>query len=217
MNLKSFSVDFSVEVVSTIIRVPAFLRLSSLQISADDGEDWFLLHATGEGITLSTRSNLQDIAEVWHDLVGYARPTIRHIRLHADVDVNPNIDDAESTVASLLLDAHTLEIGAGYFPDWYDGFLNDLKQLGPQLKTIRIAIPDHLEPFRTSDSTYEYWGGAMLDKIKELVRYRYEQGRPFSVVERVVVDESERSNRHKDYLWRCFYGGRKLGRYVQSG
>ena len=218
-NLKSFRVDYCPKAVSTIVRIPALQRLSSLRISTgdDDDDDEFTLYATGDGITLSTKSNLRDMAEVWNDLTGYARPTIRDVHLYSDVDDDPCAGGTGSTALSLLLDAHTLEIGDGYFPLWYDGFLNDLKQLGPQLKTIRFAISDDLEPFRSREYEYEDWGGFLLDDIEELAKYRCEQGRPFSIVERMVVSESERSNRQQDYVWRCFYGSRKLGQYVQSG
>ena len=122
---------------------------------------------------------------------------------------------AGSTVVSLLLDTHTLEIGDGYFQFWYDAFSDDLKQLGPQLKTIRFGISDELEPFKSSDE-YGDWGGDELDEIEELVKYRCEQGRPFSTVERMVVNGSERSDRQpEDCVWRCFYGSRKLGQYVR--
>ena len=216
-NLKSFRVDSSPKIVSTIVRIPALQRLSSLQISVEEGDDdGFTLHATGDGIKLSTKSNLRDVAEVWNDLTGYARPTIRHVRLHDDVE-GGHFGGAGSTALSLLLDAHTLEIGNGYFPFWYDEFLDDLKELGPQLKTIRFAIWDELEPFESKADEYQNWGGGgLLDDIEELVKYRCEQGRPFSAVERMVISKSERSNRQQDYVWRCFYGSRKLSQYVQS-
>ena len=214
-NLKSFRVDSCPKLVSTIVRIPALQRLSSLRISMGEDGDRFTLYATGDGITLATKSNLREVAEVWHDLTGYARPTVRHVRLHDDEDEG-HFGGAGSTAISLLLDAHTLEIGDGYFPFWYDTFLDDLKELGPQLKTVRFGIWDELEPFQSSDEYQDWGGGGLLDDIEELVKYRYEQGRPFSVVERMVVSGSERSNRQQDYVWRCFYGSRKLSRYVQS-
>jgi len=219
-NLKSFRVDYSPKVVSTIVRIPALQRLSSLRISMEDedeDEERFTLHATGDGITLSTKSKLPEIAEVWHDLTGYARPAIYHVRLHSDPAVDPSASGTSSTAASLLLDAHTLEIGDEYFPFWYNGFLGDLKQLGPQLRTIRFAISDTQEPFQSRGDEYEDWGGYLLDGIEELVKHRCEEGRPFSVVERMVVSGGERSNRQQDYAWRCFYGSRDLGQYVRSG
>jgi hypothetical protein len=217
-NLKSFNVGFYVKGLSTIIRIPALQRLSSLWISMDDdNDDQFILRATGDGITLSTKSDLSDIMEVWQDLTGYARPTIRHIRLYDDADVGPHDGGDGVTVAALLTDAHTLEIGEGYWASWYNGFVDDLKQLGPQLTTIRFAVSDEHEPFQGRGDEYEEWGGGELDRIEELVKYRYEQGRPFSTVERMVVSGSERTNRQQDYVWRCFYGSRKLGQYVRPG
>ena len=216
-NLKSFRVDSNPKIVSTIIRIPALQRLSSLRISVEEeDDDGFTLYATGDGITLSTKSNLREVAEVWHDLTGYARPTIRHVRLRDDAEDRGHFGGAGSTAISLLLDADTLEIGDGYFPFWHDTFLDDLKELGPQLKIIRFGIWDELEPFNSNNEYQDWGGGGLLDDVEDLVKYRCEQGRPFSVVERMVTSESERSNRQQDYVWRCFYGSRKLSQYVRS-
>ena len=92
---------------------------------------------------------------------------------------------------TLFIDAHTLEIGLGYAPDFCSRFLDDLKESGPQLKTIRFEIPE------------------------ELVVYRFEHGRPFSVVERMVVDESERVSRKQDVAWRSYYDNYCLDQYVR--
>ena len=219
LSLKSFSIDFHAKNLSTVIRIPALQRLSSLWISMDEDEDEddgkYTLCATGDKITLSTKSNLRNIAEVWQDLTSYVRPTIRHVRLYDD-PVIYHAGGEGVTVVSLLTDVQTLEIGKGYWTLWYNGFVEDLKHLGPQLTTIRFAISDTDEPFRARDEEYEDWGGFLLDEIEELVKFRCEQGRPFSVVERMVVDRSERTNRQEDYVWRCFYGSRKLGQYIRS-
>jgi hypothetical protein len=47
------------------------------------------------------------------------------------------------------------------------------------------------------------------------VKHRFEQGRPFSAVERMVVSEDDRENRLQAYVWRCFYGVRKLDQYIR--
>jgi len=213
-NLKSFNVEIQTKILPTIIRIPALQRLSSIRISMEDDGGGFTLRATGDGITLSTVSALPYIAEVWQDLTGYVHPSIRHIRLYDNwEDAEPHQGGDGITVASLLTDVHTLEIGKNYWASWYNGFMADLKDLGPELKTIRFEISDEHEPFEGRDE-YDEWGGELLDQIEELVKHRFEQGRPFSVVERLVVGGSERINRQQDYVWRCFYGSRKLDRYV---
>ena len=209
-NLRSLSIGIAYKELSTIIRVPALSRLSSLRISLQQYGSAYTLHSTGDGIAFSAKCFAREFAETWEDFTGYARPAIRHVRLEDGPEVDSCGDHV--TFLSLLSDAHTLEIGDGYFPFWYHGFVCDLKQLGPQLKIIRFAVSDELEPFMGSD---EHWGSFFLDRIEELVKYRFEQGRPFSAVERMVVHESERTNRHEDYVWRCFYGSRKIGQYVQ--
>jgi len=213
-DLKSFSVRFPQKILSSLICVPAFQRLSSLYVSYTEGdwEDWFTFRATGDGIMFSVASPLPEIVEDWKDLTGHARPTIHYVRLQ-DYPRNKFLDEHEGgAVICLFEDAHTLEIGYPYTACFYPDFLDDLKQLGPQLKTIRFELPAETEPFQGTDK-YDRWDGCMLDDIEDLVGYRFEQGRPFSSVERMVVSESERTNRLQDYVWRCFRG--RLERYVR--
>jgi len=213
LNLKSFSVRVCPTALSTIIRVPALQRLSSLRILYEDPEGVRLL-ATGDGVTLDIVSFTRDIAVAWQGLVEYARPTIGHVHLHG----RPEMDNTArgSSVALLILaDAHTLEVGRAYLTPWYHDFLDDLARLGPQLKAIRFEVWEEMEPFGVGSYGDEIYGRDVLDNIEEVAKCRFENGRPFSAVERLVVCESERSNRQQDYVWRCFYNGRKLGQYVR--
>ena len=214
LNLKSFSVVLCPNVLSTIIRVPALQRLSLLQTSHEEVavSGALKLLATGDGITLSIITDQRSVAEVWQDLTGHARPTILHVRL-CDYTAD-DWGDADGC-GELLVGVHTLEVGRDYLLCWYNEFLDDLKRLGSQLKTIRFEVWEEMEPFEEWGSRDEMYGHDLLDKIEELVKYRFEIGRPFSVVERMVVYESERSNRQQDYVWRCFYSDRKLGQYVR--
>jgi len=215
-NLKSLSVVFLDKKLSTIIHVPALRRLSSLRIGSDD-TDCCSLHATGDGITFHARCFPNNLAETWEDFTGYARPIIRHVHLDDCMPPIENYGDYGAiTFVSVLMNAHTLEIGDGYFPFWYDDFLDDLKQLGPQLRTIRFAISEELEPFPEDDDS-SFWDGELLDSIEDLVRYRFHQGRPLSAVERMVTSKGERANREQDFIWRCFYNDRELCKYVQPG
>jgi len=152
------------------------------------------------------------IVKGWQDVTGYAKPTIRHVRLEGSGDLKLGAGKDYEVVITWLADAHTLEIGRGFAPDFYPDFWDDLKQLGPQLETVRFEIPEETEPFQFDREEYKAWGG-LLDSIEELVTYRFEHGRPFSVVERMVVSESEWVNRQQDFVWRCFYNTR-LDQYV---
>jgi len=213
LNLRSFTLLISPGDLSRVIRVPAFQRLSSLQTSYKGVgySESIRLLATGDGITLLVTSFLRDVPEVWQDLVGYARPTIRHVRLCG----YSSRHSAEGVCFPLLADTHTLEVGRGYLMHWYDDFLDDLKQLGPQLKTIRFEVWEEMDPFMEEGFEDEMYGHELLDGVEELVKYRSEDGRPFSAVERMVVSESERSNRQQGYVWRCFYDDRQLGQYLE--
>jgi len=214
-NLKSLSVSRVTGTLSTTIRVPALQHLSSLRIGLDDDFDGHTLYATGDGIMFSVICFPGSFVEQWEDLTAYTRPTIRHIHLHGSGPADRCCDYSDPTFASMLSDVHTLEIGSGYFPYWYDEFLDDLKQVGPQLKIIRLEISNELEPFPAGDDSRE--GRRLLDSIEELVQERFFQGRPLSAVERMVTSDSEWVNREQDFVWRCLYNGRELGKFVQPG
>jgi hypothetical protein len=108
-----------------------------------------------------------------------------------------------------MANVQTLEVGYNYLQGWYNGFWDDLKQL-TQLKTIRFEV---LKDMCLDDCTH--FDCSCWNTIEDLVKYRFEQGRPFSAVERLVVSESERENRLQSYLWRWLYGTHKLAQYVQ--
>ena len=211
LNLKSLSVDTTCEKLPTIIRVPTLGRLSSLQVTSWGYYGGCTLCATGDGITFSTES-LCGFAMTWRAFTVHARPVLHHVRLDGRLPLGGR-SDYDAAFASALANAHTLEIGSGYFPFWYKGFREDLEQLWPQLEVIRFAIPDDPELTEERDGD-EADRDVLLDQIEDLVRYRFEHGRPFSAVERMVVGGSEQ-NRRLDYVWRSFYVSRKLGQYVR--
>ena len=214
VNLKSLTINRRLKKLSTTIRIPAFQRLSSLLISSQDA-DMYTLSATGDEITFTTECFLDDFAETWEDLTGYAKPVIRHIRLYDGPEEIDHFYPANSTVVLLMIDAQSLEVGFNYLRGWYRSFWEDLKQLGTQLKTIRFEISGDMEPCPAYDCVHDELDCEMWDTIEDLVKYRFDQGRPFSAVERLVVSESERENRLQAYVWRCFYGTRRLGQHVR--
>ena len=210
LNLESLSVGSACKALSTIIRIPALGRLSSLQVTSW-GSGGYALRATGDRITFFASCFDDEVVETWEILTGYARPVLRHVRLDGGLS-RFGRGDHNAAFVSVLSDAHTLEIGSGYFPLWYDRFREDLGRLGPQLKVIRFAILD--DPEQTEESGVDE-ADSLQDQIEDLVQYRFEYGRPFSAVERMVDGGSERANRQLVYLWRCFYGSHKLGQYVR--
>jgi hypothetical protein len=139
------------------------------------------------------------------------KPVIRHICLyngpiHAQHLVARNLDNV---VALLMANIQTLEVGYNYLKGWYNDFWDDLKQL-MQLKTICFEV---LKDMCLDDCTHfdcSCWNAI------DLVKYQFEPRWPFSVVERLVVSESERENRLNSYLWRWLYGTHKLAQYVQA-
>jgi hypothetical protein len=215
LNLKSLSTDDFGRKLSTTIRVPAFQRLSSLRISAEDCSEVDTLTATGDEITITAECEPEHLAEIWGDLTGYAKPVIRHIRLYDGPHHVYHGCGENNTIALLMADAHTLEVGLNYLSGWYENFWEDLKQLGTQLRTIRFEISGDMEPCLDL-CTHAGLDCNIWDAIEDLVKYRSDQGRPFSVVERLATSESERENRLQAYVWRCFYGTRKLDQYIRT-
>lgn len=214
-NLKLLDVYYPQDILLTIFHTPALQRLSSLSILPEKPDyDRFTFRATGEGIVFTLRVDLYDFVDLWQDLTKHAKPTIRHVRLENPDDRELVESDGCNAVFSLLTDVHTLEIGRGYAPNFYPDFWEDLKQFLPQLRTIRFEIPEETEPHPYPPSEYQAWGAELLHGIEELVTYRFQQGRPFSVVERMVVSESEPINRQQDFVWRSFYSDRRLDQYI---
>jgi hypothetical protein len=214
LKLKSLSLNHTTKKLSTTIRIPGFQRLSSLRISSEDA-DLYTISATGDGIVITTDCFLDDFAETWEDLTGYAKPVIRHIRLYDGPKYVDHCCGDNTAVVLLMMDAQTLEVGLNYLMGWYRSFWEDLKQLGTQLKTIRFEVAEDMEPCPDYDCIHDGLECDMWDTIEDLVKYRFDQGRPFSAVERLMVGENERKNRLQAFVWRCFYGTRKLGQYVR--
>lgn len=171
-----------------------------------------MLSAVGDGITFSIKHLGEEFEGIWESLTGYARPVIRRISLDGNGKA-AGYHHHNAAFASMFSDAHIIEIGDGCFPFWYHGFVEHLQQLGPQLKVLRFEIPEGMELFG-GNSEDEEERVTLLDEITDLVKYRYEQGRPLSSVERMVVGGDERSNRQQDFVWRCFYRGHGLCQYV---
>ena len=84
------------------------------------------------------------------------------------------------------------------------------------LNTVRFEVMGEMEPCPDDGHAYDDWDSEVWDCIEDLVKYRFDQGRPFSTIERLVVSESEREDRQQTYVWRCFYGSRQINQYVRS-
>ena len=217
LNLKSLKVHGSCpEVLSDVIHVPAFQHLSSLRISLDDGcSDRHTLCATGDGISLFVDCRALEGAKSWRRLTGYAQPSIRHVSIYDQQPVRMYpCSYYYMPITPLVMDAHTLDIGLTYSALWGENFWMDLQELEPQLKTIRFEVSEDMGPI-AGPKEYD-WDDHVLDKIADLVEYRFKMGQPFSAVERMVVSEDERVNQLHDHTWRSFYEGRKIRDYLAS-
>lgn len=114
--------------------------------------------------------------------------------------------------AELMADAHTLDIGLTYLENYC--FQAKLKQLGPQLKTIRFEISEKMNPIKGLGDHRLPGDSQVLDRIAKLIEHRFKEGRALSTVERMVVSENEQVNRLQDRVWRQFYDSRKIGEYL---
>lgn len=230
-NLRSFCVycpdDYSGDTLSTLFYVPALRRLSSLSFSVSQdypNDDLFTLHGTGDDIEFIVKCGADEIVGAWQNYTGYAGPTIRQLRFENQKQAR--CGGVEGSVGMLFADVHTVEIGHGC-TCFYHGFvplcpriLDDLKELWPQLRTIRFKIPGQedacegmmMGPFLED---YDPQGERLFDQIEELVVYRFKQKRPFSSVERMLISESEEIDREQELKWSRFYRGRRLDQYIQ--
>jgi len=218
LNLKSLSVISHPKALSTVIRVPAFQRLSTLRISLEDElGDWHTLRAAGDGISLSAKSWALDVTENWQYLTGYARPIIQHVCLYDQKrgGIHP-YGDFCTMITGMMVDAHTVDIGLTYSGCWSGKFWAELKQLGPQLKTLRFEVSETMEPFGGAGNPDSVYVDRVLDNIADLVEYRFREGRPCTTVERMVVSEDEQVNRLQDNVWRWLYNNRSIQKYLAS-
>lgn len=202
-NIKTFGAYFPQGTLSAIFRVPALRRLSSLLIATGrcNSYDCVLLCATGDEIEFNVRCDPYHITQVWQDLTGYARPTIGHVRLKDPWPVSFRGD----AMTTLLMDAHTLELGCVCVEYFCPDLWIQLKKVGPQLKTVRFGAGSVLmdDCPRTN---------SLLGRIEDLVAYMFEHGRPISSVGCMMVSRNER----QDSVWESFYR-RRLHRYVRTG
>jgi hypothetical protein len=212
-NLKTLTLSMACKRLSSVIRAPLLSRLSSLQIFLL--RLGFTLYATGDGIEFSVLSFRCECARVWEDFVGYASPTIRYVSLDCGETAGNWDSHNHNSIVSMLSGAPILEIGKGCLKFLRDGWLLEgLKRLGPQLKVIRFVIGQDWELLERSDEDTEDTD-RLPDQIEELVKYRFEHGRPFSEVERVVGEASVGPSVEEDLAWKRFYYGRNLGQYIQ--
>lgn len=200
------------------LHIPEMRSLTSLQVFfiLDQGYPSRTVSRAigGSGFTFSLTCGAWAIEEPWETFTGHARPTIKHIHVG---DGTTWINRGGKFVVPLLdAYAHTLEVELIYThtTGWhYDTFWNRVKRAGLQLKTIRFEVSENMDPFhsRMDDPDKD---NQVFSRIEDLVKYRFEQGRPFAVVERLVVSEDERVNRLQAHAWNSFYNSRGIGRYV---
>jgi hypothetical protein len=198
------------------LHIPEISSLTSLQVFIIHDKYWPRLYVSratgGSGFTFFLKCEGWAIEKTWETLTGHARPTIRHIY----VGDGTTWTNRGGKYVIPLLDAHTLEVELIYThtSGWnYDTFWNRVKQAGPQLKTIRFEVSENMDPLhsRMDDPDLD---NLVFSGIEGLVKYRFERGRPFAVVERLVVSEDERVNRLQAHAWNSFYNSRGIGRYV---
>lgn len=217
LNLKFLSVDRCHGAAPTIFRVPAFRHLSSLQISLSSSS-LHSFHAGGNGITLSAGFWVNDVADVWLQLTGYARPTLHHVCVYDRYSAPPHpYSWSSTTVTALMADVSSLDIGLNYSIWWGDNFWSELKRLGPCLKTVRFEVPEEeIGPSYGWGNPGFHPDRRLFDNIADLVEHRFKEGRPFSAVERMVVSEDEQADRLQDDVWRRFYDTRGIQKYLAS-
>ena len=222
-NLRSFSLhdpfSGSVKILSTLICVPAFKCLSSLFFTFGErcrGAYQLVLHAMGHDIAFSVVCDSPCFMEIWQELIGYPGPTIQSVSFEHQGHFSQDRSwIGVDGMYKLFMDVHTLEIGYGCscrcFAYIYPNFWDDLGKLGPKLTTICFDIPKYdlgLAPHCICDP----WSVRLYDAIKNLMKYRFEHGQPFSSVKR-MANGSEKLNARQELVWRGICN--TLDQYVQ--
>ena len=213
LKINSLRINFRCKRLSTIFRVPALRRISALRISLLDQNGIHSLHATGDDISLHACPWTDPAAEeVWRDVTGNAQPTIRHISLFDGSEGGLRVRGYENVLIPLMGDAHTLEISREYTQCWVNDIWEHLREFGSQLKIIHFEVSvDSMEPLQGPDTTYDDF---VFKELEGLAKWRFEQGQPFSAIERMVVSEDPEANRQQEEIWRRFYEGRGIYQYL---
>ena len=215
-SLKSLTMNDSTR-LSAAIHIPAFQRLSTLQVSSErDHQEMRTFCATGDGFSLAAKLRVHNFRRYWVNLTRDARPTIYHLRMYDEQPDCVNTDCILHTLRDIPIeDATTLDIGLGYSRCLTGLLWDDLKSLELQLKTIRFEISEKFLPYGQSGdiSTFlrdsDWW-----DRIVELVKVLSEKGQPLSAVERMVVSEDEEINRLQDVVWEQFLESNDIARFL---
>ena len=228
LNLKFLRITRCTKAVAAIFRVPALKHLSSLRISGE------AIDATGGGISFYMESPSNCLLEDWRNLTQDSPPTLRHVRADGEPVECMSLDpDSQAMVSTFMRDADTLEIGLYYSGWWNGGLWDELKLLGPQLRTLRLEAIKHVAPLDDTIPSDPYVpkkkgegfernrvrpcairDNYVFDMVAELAERRLREGYPLSSVERMIVNDDEEENRLLDHVWGWLYHDRGIEKYL---
>ena len=192
-----------------LVDVPAFKTLSSLRISIQDpagsyGTD-VLVHAeNGGGFQLSYDSpNIYEVASDWFDVINGADPSLTFIRLEGRRFESRGSEEKASPLP-LFVNAKVLEIGASFADLWYHDFWKDVRNVGPQLTTLRLEVIEGMKP-------------AVSKSVEKLVRERFDNGIPLVKLERMRFEGMSEDDEEKaERLWGGFRAGVNIDQYLSQ-
>lgn len=193
----------------SVVRIRAIQHLASILIMGSTR-----VHATGNsGFTFVWRSPLRCFSDFLGCIPQDARPTIGKVILYKiNTRDSQTAADLMRMLSSFMSDAHTLEVRILCARRLGGDLLRDVVEALPQLKTIRFEVTEGMD---ASDDGGYGRDQQILYLIENLAKRRFEQGMPFSAIERMVIGSDEDAV-ELDWIWGEFYDSRRIGRYVVS-
>ena len=207
-------------ILPCLIEIPALKSLSSLHFSTQQKGSYvgdFRIHAQGAGgFQLSMdiveldygESAEEDLALAWLGITRNANPRLSFVRLEREGANPDNEHNVDASYLPLFVNAKVLEISASFADHWYLNLWDDLKEIGPQLTTLRLEVTQWMDTEVT-----EMFAGS----VKEVVKVRLEKGMPLERLERMRFEGmSKEDERKSERLWEEFRASLDIDQYLAT-
>ena len=191
-----------------LMEVPALKKLSTLHILAQKQH-----RATSVGVHANSDDGFHlffdthgasALSQDWLDITDKGGPATTFVRFGEQGPSYREKYSTEVTPLPLFTNAKVIEIGASFAGPWYPTFWSDLRNVGPQLTTLRLEIA-------------EGRGSEVAKLVKRLVKARWEKGMPLTKLERMEYEEETGEDKAKaKELWEGFRAGLDIDQYLAT-
>ena len=193
-----------------IIEVPAFKTLSSLHISTQEEENamghvpGFEVRAENDDgfMLLYDCPNDDELTSEWLGIMRNADSSPTFVRLEGRDVYSRGGYGLRDSPLPLFVNAKVLEIGAVFADRWYRDFWKDLKNIGPQLTTLRLEVAEGM-------------GLTVAESVRGFAKARLEKGMPLMKLERMRFEGLDGEGEEKaEKLWEEFRAGLNIDQYL---